>query len=229
MRDFGVDINAHIADLQGVVPRHLLWVEAQNRDTGAVEAQGFWNGSVDRDFTIGGVTRNYVAAGSLLDIGPIKGGVGLNVQMHTIQLSNVPPEVKDAIELYSARLAPVEMHRVYFHPEKNVVIGDPVRILKGSIDQIENPRPAEGGSAPVVLKIASAVRGLTRTLTSKKSDEAQRRIDPIDRGREYATVSGAVDVFWGVKQSRGAPPPAATPAAQQERSSLGGGPGKYGK
>ena len=212
MRDFGVDVNAHIADLQGVVPRHLLWVEAQNRDTGAVETAGFWNGAVDRDFTIGGVTRTYTAAGSLLNVGAIRGGTGLNVQMHSVQLSNVPPEVKDAIEFYSVRLAPVEVHRVYFHPEKGVVIGNPVRILKGSIDQIENPRPKEGESAPVVLRIASATRALTRTLTAKKSDEAQRRVDPNDNGREYASVSGAVDVFWGVKNSRGAPPPAAAPS-----------------
>ena len=212
MRDFGVDINAHLADLQGVVPRHLMWIEAQNRDTGASEAAGFWNGSVDRDFVIGGVTRTYTAAGSLLNIGPIKGGAGLNVRIHELGLSDVPPEVQDAIELYDARLAPIEVHRVYFHPVKNVVIGDPVRILKGEVDEIKNPRAADGGNAPVTFRIADATRGLTRTLTQKKSDAAQRLIDPNDRGREYATVSGAVNVFWGVKNKRGAPPPAVAPS-----------------
>lgn len=206
MQDFGVDINAHLADLFGVAPRHLIWIEAQNRDTGATEASGFWNGMMDRDFAIGGVTRNYTAAGSLLNVGTIKGGIGLRVRMHEVQLSSVPPEVRDAISLYDVRLAPVEVHRVYFHPEKNIVIGDPVRILKGEINELEIPIAADGGNGPVTLRIADAVRGLTRTLTQRKSDAAQQVIDPDDRGREYATISGAVDVFWGVKNSRATPP-----------------------
>lgn len=210
MRDFGSPINDHLTSLEGVVPRHLVWVEAKNRVTGATETQGFWNGGVDRDFTVEGVTQTYAASGALLNVGSIKGEVGLKVQYYDIVLSGIPTEVQEAINLYDLRLAPIKIHTVFFDPVKNVVIGDPQRILKGTVDEVRDSTPKPGGNRNVTLKIADATRDLTRTLTAKKSDADQRRVSATDRGREYATVSGAVPVWWGNKRERGAPP--ATPA-----------------
>lgn len=200
MRDFGTDINEHLSALQGVAPRHLVWVESQNRSTGETEPSGFWDGGVSRTFEVEGTPRHYFAAGSLLKVGSIRGGVGLRVRMHELSLSDVSVDVQEAIEKYDARLAPIEIHRVYFSPERGVAIGDPVRILKGWIDEVINPRAPDGETATVTFRVADSVRGLTRTLTQKKSDAAQRLVDPDDRGREYATISGAVDVFWGRRE-----------------------------
>ena len=207
MRDYGTDIGNHIADLSGIVARYLVWIEAKNRSTGATETAGFWNGADDRDFTIGGVARTYTGAGTLLQVGGIKGVVGLDVERHELGLSGIPSEVLDVIYLYDARLAPIEVHKAFFDPVKGVLIGTPQRVLKGWVDDMEVPRPVDGQSGEVTLMVASASRALTRTLTTKKSDEAQRRISATDSFREYASISGAVGVFWGTKNARATPPP----------------------
>jgi hypothetical protein len=209
MRDYGTAIETHLAAGEGVAPRHLLWIEAKNRTTGEIEATGFWNGKDTREFVVNGETRTYFGAGALLGIDPIIGSVGLNVRMQRVRLAQVAPEVMQAIRGYDVRLAPVEIHRVHIDPVKGVQIGAPVRVFKGSVDEAPIPKPAVGQEASLEMTLASAARALTRTLTAKKSDAAQRRIDPTDRGREYATISGAVGVFWGVLHKRGAPPPTA--------------------
>lgn len=206
MRDYGTAIETHLAALEGIHVRSLVWISARNRDTGATETAGFWNGADELTVNIGGVDRTYTGAGALLGVSPITGTVGLQVRMHQLSLSGLPPEVIELIYGYDARLAPIEVHQIHYDPTTGVVIGDPVRILKGWIDEMPVPRPQEGGTATVEVSVASASRALTRTLTSKKSDEMQRRIDPDDRGREYSAVSGAVGVFWNTKNSRSTPP-----------------------
>jgi len=221
MRDYGTAIGNHLADLSGVMPRHLVWIEAKNRSTGATETAGFWNGADNRDFTIGGETRSYTGAGTLLQVGGIKGAVGLDVRMHQLSLSGVPQEVLDIIYTYDTRLAPIEAHKVFFDPVKGVTIGDPQRVLKGWVDEMDVPRPVDGQPGEVTLTVASASRALTRTLTTKKSDEAQRRISATDDFRKYASISGAVGVFWGVKNARATPPPTTpTPTTPEDPNEI---------
>ncbi len=227
MRDYGTAIGNHLADLSGVAPRHLVWIEAKNRSTGATETAGFWNGADDRSFTIGGTARTYTGAGTLLQVGGIKGAVGLDVRMHQLGLSGVPQEVLDIIHLYDTRLAPVEVHKVFFDPVKGVTIGDPQRVLKGWVDEMDVPRPVDGQSGAVTLTVASASRALTRTLTTKKSDEAQRRVSATDDFRKFASISGTVGVFWGSKNARATPPPTApTPDEPAPGTTTGTGGGK---
>lgn len=223
MLDHGEDVSAHLAARAGIHVRNLVWISARLRSTGAIDPSGFWNGIDAREFTIGGKKRVYQGAGTLLGVAPIIGGIGISVRMQRVSLSQVPPSIVNLISLYDVRFAPIEVHRVYFDPQKGVQIGVPARVLKGTVDSMPLPTPAEGGSATIELTVASAARALTGTLTVKKSNAAQRLIDPNDRGREYASISGAVGVFWGVKQARGAPPP--TTAAPPPGPS-GGGPDK---
>lgn len=210
MRDYDAATAARIADLGAVVARHLVWIEAKNRDTGATEAAGFWNGLDERDFTIGGETRTYTGAGALMSIEPIRAGVGLDVRMHQLALSEITPEVAQAVRGYDARLAPIEVHRALFDPETGALVAEPHRVLVGTVDEISIPDPAEGGSAPLTLTVADASRAGTRALAVRKSDAAQRAVDPTDRGREYAAISGAVKIFWGRLQAGKSPPASVT-------------------
>lgn len=205
MREYDTATDARIADLGAMKARHLVWITARNRDTGADETAGFWNGLDDRQITIGGEVRTYVGAGALLSMEPIRAGVGLDVRMHEMALSEITPEVAQAVRGYDARLAPIEVHRALFDPETDALVGEPHRILLGTVDELKIPDPAEGGSAPLTLTVADASRAGTRVLTTKKSDAAQRAIDPTDKGREYAAISGAVKVFWGRVQANTAP------------------------
>lgn len=207
MREYTTAGEAYIGDIEATRARHFVWVEAKNRGTGETEAAGFWNGSTDIQVSIDGVNRTYVGAGALLDIEPIRAGVGLDVRMHELGLSAIPDEVRQAVFGYDPRLAPVEVHRGLFNPDTNALVAEPQRVLKGTVEGLSAPRAAEGGTSRLTLTVASAARSLTRGLTLKKSDAAQRAISATDRGREYASISGAVGVFWGVKHARATPPP----------------------
>lgn len=197
MREYDSATETHLASLEGVVPRTLVWIEARNRSTGATETAGFWNGLDERQFTIDGETRTYVGAGALLGVDPVVATVGLEVRMHRLSLSEITEEVAQAVRGYDARLAPVEVHRAAFDPETNEVIGTPHRVIKGTVDSIKIPEGTEGESEPMTLTVADAGRSLTQTLSLKKSDATQRSISATDKGRLYAAVSGAVKVFWG--------------------------------
>jgi len=201
MRDYDAPTDAAIAALGGMVARRLVWIEATNKSTGATETLGLWSGAETRSFTINGQTRQYIGAGSILGGDPIRAGVGARVRMHEVSLSSVPPEIQEMIYLYKTRFAPVEVHRAVFDVQTNALVGEPHRIIKGTIDSFPVPRPAKGESGPIKVKIAPASRNLTRTLTATKSDATQRSINPADKGRLYSAVSGAVAVFWGQKRS----------------------------
>lgn len=203
MRDYDAATAAAIADPGAICVRHLVWISARNRATGATETAGFWNGLDAQVFTISGEDRLYQGAGALLSIAPISAGVGLDVRMHELGLSEITPEVALAVRGYDPRLAPVEVHRVLLDPASGTLIAPPHRVLKGTVDSISLPDPVEGGSAPLTLTVADASRDLTQTLAAKKSDAAQRAIDPDDRGREYAALTAKV--FWGRLQASEGP------------------------
>ncbi|SMO98936.1 hypothetical protein SAMN06265173_1483 [Thalassovita litoralis] len=216
MRDYSIAEGSYLADLGAVVVRLLVWIEARNRSTGLVEATGFWTGQDVRSFSIGGVSRTYYGAGGLLGIEPIRASVGLSVRMHKLSLSRVPAEVQNLIHGYDARLAPVEVHRALFHPATRALISEPHRILKGTVEEMPVPRAVENTEAAMSITVASAARSLTRALTVRKSDAAQRAVNSDDRGREYAATSGAVGVFWNQMENRGSPPPTAPATATLE-------------
>lgn len=175
----------------------LLWITARNRATGAAETLGLWSGPDHQQFDIGG-PRDYYGAGNLLGLDRITYGTGLDVRMHTISLSALSPEVEQAIRGYDARLAPVEVHGLVVDPVANAMIGTPWLALRGWIDEVEIRTPAAGGEGGIDLRIASASRALTRTLSLKRGDASHQRRSG-DRFRRYAEISGSVSVAWGEK------------------------------
>lgn len=174
----------------------LLWITARNRTTGAAEALGLWNGLDNQAFDIGGTLRSYYAAGSLLGLDRITYGSGLQVRMHTFSLAAIAPEVEQAVRGYDARLAPVEVHGVVFDPVTNTMIGTPWLALRGWVDEVEIRTPAAGDEGGIDLRVASAARALTRTLSLKRGDGSQQ-LRAGDRFRRYAEISGTASVAWG--------------------------------
>ncbi|RWR24937.1 hypothetical protein D2T29_22490 [Sinirhodobacter populi] len=179
--------------------RVLFWVRAINRETGAPETMGLWNGDDHRDFVIGGETRTYYAAGSLLSIDPITSQIGLKVRQHRVVLSPLAPEVQQLIRGYEPRFAPVEIHRALFDPDSHALIDEPHRRFKGYIDKIAFKTGPKGEKVTVELTLASAARALTVPLSRKRSDETLRARSPNDGFRRYADVAGTITVKWGQK------------------------------
>ena len=196
MRTYDPATLAALQTRSGVVPRHLIWVSAQNRITGLPEEGGIWSGAQNRVFTINGTPRLYVGGGGLVNIDALTTEIGLAVRIQRLTLSPMAPEVEALIREYEARLAPVEIHRALFGPASDDLIAEPHRVFRGWIDEAPDEKGALEGEGKVTLSLASASRALTKGLALKRSDEGQR-LRGDDRFRRYADVSGSVPVYWG--------------------------------
>lgn len=200
---------AHLAQRRGVAVRWLFWVEAKDRTTGDIVPLGLWNGSDHREFTVNGVPRTYYGAGSLVQVQPLTYETGPVVRIQTVEFAPISPEVEQMLRGYDARLAPVELHLANFDPQTMELISID-RAFRGVLDKAPIPTPEIGNSSRIVAELASTARRMTRTVTAKKSDEAQKR-RAGDRFRRYADVSGSVTVWWGEARAKA---PATKPAAE---------------
>jgi hypothetical protein len=196
MRTYESIIANNLSDRSGLYVRHLLWIRAKNRDTLATETIGLWDGDDHAEFTIDSVVRQYYGAGTLLAVPDLTARAGLEVWQPEVSVSGIAPEVEIALRGYEPKLAPVEIHRAFFHPDQGTLLGSPVRIFKGWIDGVSIPTPEEGGDATASITLASNSRGLTRVIPAKKSDEAYQRRSG-DRIMRYADIGGTVKVRWG--------------------------------
>ncbi len=200
MRTYDGATAAYFATQANICARALVWMSAKNRSTGAVEVMGFWNGDDHQQFTIGGVTRLYYGAGSLLQVPPMIYQSGLVVRTHMIEIGQLTPEGAQAIRGYDARLAPIEVHRALFDPLTMVLAAEPHRVFLGQVDQVSITTPEIGGQARCSIAMTTSARSLTKTITQMKSDETQRRRSN-DRFRRHIAVSGTVEVVWGEKRA----------------------------
>lgn len=192
----------------------LVWISARNRATGAVETAGFWTGGEDLAFTVEGQVRPYFGIGQVVRVPPILSRVGGVVQMQELVLSGNSPEVEAALRGYDPQLAPVEIHVARFNPLTGALLGID-RVFRGTVDKAPRQIPAKGGEGTEwTLSLASGMRALTRTLTTKRADASQR-VRRLPDGREdrffrFADVAGSVERFWGMDRVAPAPAPAAT-------------------
>ena len=194
MRSYGSAVLAALQDGRAIEARRMVWITARDRETGAPEAVGFWEGHGNIEVSIGGAPRVYAGAGSVLDIEPVQSTLGLDVKMQVVRLSPISPQVREAVGLYDARLAPVEIHRGIFDPLSGVLLEEPHRIFAGWVDMI---RIASGRSGFVEARLASSARALTRTLPLLRSDAAARAVDEDDDFWGYVETSGESNVRWG--------------------------------
>jgi len=186
----------------GVASRHMVHVIGRNRQTGAQEALGLWQGDDHLTIAIDGVNRTYYGAGALIGVEPIRAGIGLEVRMLQATLSPLTPEVALLLRGYDTRLAPAEVHRGLLSLETGQLIAEPIRVFRGWVDEVKIRTGEVGGAGEATVTLASAARGLTRALTLTRSDTEMRRRNAGDRFRDYADIAGEVGVWWGEKRER---------------------------
>lgn len=193
----------HLTARQPFIVRHLVWISARNRGSGAVETIGLWTGDDHQDITVDGTVRTYYGAAGIARMEPLTCGVGTDVRRTRLSLSPMAPEVEQAIRGYDVRQAPVQIHRLLVDPETMRSIGTPVLRLVGWIDGVEMTTAAGGEEWRCEVTLVTSARAGTRSLSLKKSDASQRLRKTAsgaeDRFYQYADVSGAVPVRWGVQ------------------------------
>lgn len=197
MRVYSPATAAYFDSRQPFMGHLLVYVWAQNRQTGAEETIGFWTGADHQEFAIEGAARLYFGAGSLLAMDPIRRQTGLKVRTHRLTLSQIAPETEMLFRGYEPRQAPIEVHRALCDPVTEALIDAPHEIVCGYIDKAKITTPAKGGSGNVVVEIASEARALTKPLSRYRSDATLRARSGSDAWRQYALIADSVDTPWG--------------------------------
>lgn len=188
----------------GIDTREAVYITAKDRDTGAPESIGLWNGHDTVTFTVTSgetgapVTRNYTGAGSLLGIGVISLTNDLTIQTVQVSLSNISAEVAAAVRLYDSRLAKIDIHRPLFNLATNALVGDSPAHFHGRVNtlDIEDPEPGQEGS--ITLICTGHLRELTRTNAAKRSDATQF-LRSGDHFRRFSGVAFQTPIKWGEK------------------------------
>lgn len=214
--DLDANTIAAISSREGIAPVRFLWIKAKNRETGALETAGFWNGWETTDVQVLDpdtrlpVTRTY-HPGSVIEWPAVPLETGLVVRTIRFKLSQINAAVQLAIRGYDPKHAPVEYHIGFLDTNTKLMVAPAWPIFGGKVNGSPITTPAAGGEGGIELACVSDSRELTRTNPLKRSDEMQRRrtVDGVeDRIRKYADVAGGwlQNVHWGEAKA----PPAQT-------------------
>lgn len=199
MRPLDSALNAYLQGNSDVIVRQLLWIEAKNRTTGAVETIGLWTGEDHRDFVIGGVSRTYYGCGQFIGLGDLTAESGLNIRRLTVSMTPISPEVEQVLRGYNPKMAPVEVHLAFFSTDSENLITAPLRVFQGWIDKFPISTPAKNGEGEGRIEMVSTTRILTNRLAIKRSNDSQQRRLSGDTFFQDVTVSGQLQTPWGEK------------------------------
>ena len=179
----------------------LFWIEARDRDDPeTIHTLGLWTGDDHQEIDVGGVTRTYYGAQSLLRLPRgITYRSGLEVQMQTLEIGPLTPEVMLMLRGYEPRQAPCEIH-IKLDDTNGNQIGPVWRAWKGKVDDVSIS--VEGGWGEVntvaTLTLAPTSRNGTETIPDTRSD-ATYKLNQGDRIGRYIAVGGTVRVPWGTE------------------------------
>ena len=205
----GVNTQAALADAprRGLVIRDFVHIRAKNRGTGDLEGIGFWNGIVPMtaevtDPSDGSTVSNlYQAGGALLKMPSIPAGLNLEVRTIRLQFSRLSEAVLNAIRLYDAKMAPIQIHRGIFDPTTRRLVDPAICRFDGYINRAPVRLPKAGGTGTVDLECVTYARILTRTSGKKFSHETIKDRTSGDLFAKYVDVAGGWRIFWGEEET----------------------------
>lgn len=190
-----------------LVERELIWIEAKDRTTGALEAQGFVSDINDMTvavvdgFTRATVTRSFVGAGSLISIGDIETANDNNYRSVEITMSPLNDDVAQAIRGYDPRQCHIQIYSATFDPDTMELLAPAEPIFVGRVDEAPITTGAEGSVSSITLKCRTDAQELDRAPASKRSNENQALRDSTDTFFKYVTIMDAITIPWGEKWS----------------------------
>ena len=197
MPDLDITQQDQLDSREGVDPKVLIWVRARNLTTDAIEGLGFWTGDDDQDFVVEGETRTYAGAGEVVNVPPIRAGIGIKVRRQNVEMPPFAPRVANALKAYALRKAAVQIHVQLMDVHTGNPLGAPIRMFKGTIDEMPRDLGPREGDNRLTFVLASMMRALTITPPLYKSNAALQLRNGADTGRKYSDVAGDWVVPWG--------------------------------
>ena len=201
MRDISAANQAALQQ-RSVVARDFLWISTiDGHDV------GFWSDLanitalvLDPD-TRAPVLRPWYGAGGLIGISDIPAVGHIQVENITIDMSQLQPQVEEAVRLYHVKQARVEIFRGLLDPVSGQLVAPAEPRFVGYIDKVDIQTPSEGQSGSVRIEVASHSQELLRSNPSTRSHEDQQVRAPGDIFFIDAAVVGDWGPFqWGPKE-----------------------------
>lgn len=187
-----------------LVARDFLWLVARTRAAEPLPAPvGFWSdlGNINAEVidpdSGAPVIRPYYGTGTLIKISDVALVSNLTVQTVNIQLSQLADAVTQAVRVYDAKQARVEIHRGLFDPETLQLVAPALPRFYGFVDVVDIKTPAEGGDGAVALRCLSHTQEMTRSNPDTRSHQSQVLRAPGDSFFEGAENAGEIEHFWG--------------------------------
>jgi hypothetical protein len=182
-----------------IAPAYFLWVQARDRDTGAVQPVGIWSGDEDISVAVqlpGGSTeaRTYYG-GCNLDIPDgIPYVADLTDNPVRVSISQIADTDQILVRGYDVRLAYCEIHVTTW--TGGALTSAPQLQWVGIIDEAPISTPAAGSDGSIEFSIRSEIMSqLTATNPAKSSDSHQKRRLSTDG---FCTYSGTVK-SWNIQ------------------------------
>ncbi|PRD42183.1 hypothetical protein C5748_17105 [Phyllobacterium phragmitis] len=189
-----------------VEDRDFLWLVGKRRDTGAQESAGFWSdvGTINAPVVDGitGVTvvRIFTGAVSLIDISDIAMVNDVMYRTVDVKMTQLHPAVEQAVRLYDARQAEIQIWRGTYDPDTMNLIEPAAIRFVGRVDEQPIITGAEGEESTLTLRCRNHAQELDRASTDKRSDESQKLRNAGDRFYQYTSAMASRKQFWGQKK-----------------------------
>lgn len=197
MRDLAIEIAAQLGLRTGIKVRNMIYIWARNRETGAPEEIGIWNGDDVQDFSIGGDNRTYYGAGGFIQFDDFKQEQGLVIHQLTAKAYPFSAEMEVVLRQYDTRFARCEVHLAFYDPLTDNLLTNPYRFFKGWIDTLQIPTPVKGEAVVATINMVGQSRILTRVNPIKRSNENQKRRAPTDSFFKDVAITGTISTPWG--------------------------------
>lgn len=187
---------------RNVTIRDFLWIEARDRDTGALVPYGWWSdlgtvtASVIDPRTGEIVPRSFAGAGGLIEISAIPMMANMTVQSVTVTASQIS-NANDLVRGYSVKQARVEIFRGLFAPASLVQLAPAYARFVGFVDEVKITTPSEGDTGGIELTCVSHSQEMRRKNPATRSDADQRRRSETDSFRRHAATVGTWEIKWG--------------------------------
>lgn len=159
---------------------------------------GFWDGP--DPITWNSIT--FVPGAQLIQVE--FGGQGLDLASQPVTLrlaanadAGLSPNILASIESETYHQRPVTIYEVIFDPDTRTMIGDPLAMWRGYVDQVTHEIGADDGTYHLVGRCESRSIDYTRRGWALQSDAQQQQIFTGDLGLQYTGIAGTVQIDFG--------------------------------
>lgn len=163
-----------------------------------VDDTGFW----DDLGTISVNGQSYTGSGALGEAVTVSGKADLQITPLILQLSGISQAVANLIRGAVVGQEDVTLAIGIFDPDSKAIIGSPIPMFRGYLDDVPIITPPSGGACTVSLTCESIARELTVKSTDTRSNDSQKTRLAGDLFYKYTDQVREHHVFFGSKPNK---------------------------